>query len=51
MTSVDHAFRYPDAVPLKTVTTEAVAEAMMDIFSRVGVPEEILRDLGTQFYV
>ena len=28
---------------------ETVAEALVDIFSRLGVPEEILSDLGTQF--
>ena len=28
---------------------ETVAEALVDIFSRLGVPEEILSDLETQF--
>ena len=37
------------AVPLKTIDTETVAEALVNIFSRLGVPEEILSDLGTQF--
>ena len=46
---VDYCTRYPEAVPLKTITTEAVAEAMVDIFSRVGIPKEILSDKGLQF--
>ena len=38
-----------EAVPLKNIDTETVAEAMFDMFSRVGFPQEILHDLGTQF--
>jgi len=49
LTLVDFATRYPEAVPLKNINTETVAEALVDIFSRLGVPEEILSDLGTQF--
>ena len=49
LTLVDYAIRYPEAVPLKNIDTETVAEALVDIFSRLGVPEEILSDLGTQF--
>ena len=36
-------------MPLKNIDTENVAEALVDIFSRLGIPEEILSDLGTQF--
>ena len=46
---VDYATRYPEAVPLKKITTEAVAEALLDIYSRVGIPEEVLTNQGTQF--
>ena len=49
LTLVDFSTRYPAAVPLKNIDTETVAEALVDIFSRLGVPEEILSDLGTQF--
>ena len=49
LTLVDFATRYPEAVPLKNIETETVAEALVDIFSRLGVPEEISSDLGTQF--
>ena len=47
--AVDYATRYPEAVPLKKITIEAVAETLFDIYSRVGIPEEILTDQGTQF--
>ena len=49
LTLIDFATHYPEAVPLKNIDTETVAEALVDIFSRLGVPEEILSDLGTQF--
>ena len=49
LTLVDFATRYPEAVPLKNIDTETVAEALVDIFSRLGVPKEILSALGTQF--
>ena len=49
LTLIDYTTRYPEAVPLKKITTEAVAEAILDIYSRVGIPEEVLTDQGTQF--
>ena len=49
MTLVDFATRYPDTVPLKSITTKSVAEALVEIHSRVGIPEEVLSDMGTQF--
>ena len=49
LTLVDFATRYPEAVPLKTIDTKTVAGALVDIVSSLGVHEEILSDLGTQF--
>jgi hypothetical protein len=49
LTLVDYATRYPEAVALKRIDTETVAEALVDMYARVGVPEEILTDMGTQF--
>ena len=48
LTLVDFSTRYPEAVPLKNIDVETVAEAFVDIFSRIGVPEDILSDLGPQ---
>ena len=48
LTLVDYATRYPEAVPLKNIDTETVAAALLDMYNRVGVPEEVLRYLGTQ---
>lgn len=49
LTLVDYATRYPEAVPLPGIETERVAEALVDIFSRVGIPRELLSDQGSQF--
>eukprot|EP00731_Ephydatia_muelleri_P005837 Em0003g85a len=45
----DYATRYPEAVPLRTCDAEAVAEELGKLFSRVGIPREILTDQGTNF--
>ena len=39
LTIVDYATRYPEAVPLPKIETERVAEALLNVFSRVGVPQ------------
>ena len=49
LTLVDCATRYPEAVALKGIETIDIAEELVSIFSRVGVPKEILTDRGTQF--
>ena len=49
LTLVDYATRYPEAVLLKNIETETVAEALLDMCSHLGIPEEVLSDLGTQF--
>ncbi|XP_041365121.1 uncharacterized protein LOC121380393 [Gigantopelta aegis] len=46
---VDFATRYPEAVALKNIDTRTVAEALLGVFGRVGMPKEILTDRGTQF--
>ena len=49
LTLIDMATRYPEAVPLRNIDTVSIAEALVEIFCRVGVPREILSDCGTQF--
>ena len=49
LTLVDYVIRYPEAVPLKNIETETVVEALLDMYSRLDIPEEVLSDLGMQF--
>ena len=46
---VDYATRYPLAVALKKIDTQTVADALIDIFSQVGIPKQMLSDNGSQF--
>ena len=45
----DYATRYPEAVPVKAIDAEHIAEELVKIFARVGIPEEILTDQGSNF--
>lgn len=49
LTAMDFVSRYPEAIPLKRVDAETVSDALLQIFSRYGVPQEILSDNGTPF--
>ena len=49
LTLIDYATRYVEAKPLKTCGTEEVAEALWEIWTRLGVPKEVQTDQGTQF--
>ncbi|KAI2666655.1 Gypsy retrotransposon integrase-like protein 1 [Labeo rohita] len=46
---VDYATRYPEAVPLRKATAKNIARELLLLFSRVGIPSEILTDQGTPF--
>ena len=45
----DYATRYPEAIPLRSIDANNIAEELVKFFARVGVPEEILTDQGTNF--
>ena len=46
LTIIDYATRYPEAIPLKTTHSRIIAEALVNVFSRVGLPDEIVSDQG-----
>ncbi|KAJ8023192.1 hypothetical protein HOLleu_38300 [Holothuria leucospilota] len=46
---VDYATRYPEAVPIANQEAETIAGELITIFSRVGIPEEIVSDQGANF--
>lgn len=45
----DYATRFPEAFPLRTITAPAVLRALVQLFSRVGILDEILTVQGTNF--
>ena len=49
LTYICLASRYPEAIPMKHATAQECAEALLDIFSRNGVPMSLLSDQGAQF--
>ena len=49
LTIVDYATRYPEAVALRRLDTETVSEALLELFCRIGLRNEIRSDRGTQF--
>ncbi|XP_038147858.1 uncharacterized protein LOC119787881 [Cyprinodon tularosa] len=46
---LDYATKYPEVFPLKSIKAKAVAFCLIQLFSRVGFPAEILTDCGTNF--
>ena len=49
LTSICMATKWPEAIPLKSITARAVAQGMVDIFARTGIPLQLLTDQGSQF--
>ena len=49
LTLIDFTTGFPEAVPLRHIDSISVAEALLQIFSHIGIPKEILSDRGTQF--
>ena len=46
---LDYATRYPEAIPLRNTSAKVIAKELVQVFSRVGIPKEILTDPGTPF--
>lgn len=49
LVTCDYATRYPDAIPLRSIDAEHIADELVKLFSRVGIPKEILTDQGSNF--
>ena len=49
LTLIDMCTGFPEALALKDITTNTVAEALLEIFSRVGLPLKVHSDRGSQF--
>lgn len=49
LTIMDATTRFPEAVPLRNIKTRPVVEALLQFFSRFGLPREVQSDRGTNF--
>ena len=49
LTAICMASKWPEAIPLKRMTAMAVAEGLVEIFAKTGIPLQLVSDQGTQF--
>lgn len=49
LTIMDMSTRFPEAIPLKKITARTVVEALVQFFTRYGLPKEIQSDQGSNF--
>ncbi|XP_042858103.1 uncharacterized protein LOC122244300 [Penaeus japonicus] len=49
LTIIDSATRYPEAVPLRRITSKNVVRALVKFFTQVGLPSSIQSDQGSNF--
>lgn len=49
LTLMDFTTRYPEAIPLRKIDSATVADALCEVFTRLGIPDEILTDQGSNF--
>ncbi|XP_062594943.1 uncharacterized protein LOC134256302, partial [Saccostrea cucullata] len=49
LTVIDEATRYPEAFALPSCEAERIADTLITLFSRVGIPKTILTDQGSNF--
>lgn len=45
----DYATKYPEVFPLKSIKARAIAGSLIQLFSRVGFPKDIVTDQGSNF--
>ncbi|KAL8583209.1 hypothetical protein ACOMHN_053722 [Nucella lapillus] len=49
LTMVDYATKYPEAIAHANTDSATVTDALLDMWSCLGIPEEVVSDKGTQF--
>lgn len=49
LTIIDQHSRWPEAVPMRSLTAKSACEALLQVFSRTGIPNVIASDQGTNF--
>ena len=49
LTIMDLSTRFPEAIPLRKITAKVVVEALVQFFTRYGLPKEVQSDQGSNF--
>ena len=49
LTIMDFATRYMEAIPLPRIDAATTCDALLEVFARFGIPDEVLSDNGTNF--
>lgn len=49
LTIVEYATRYPEAIPLRTTSSKAIAGGLIQYSSKLGIPDEIVSDQRSNF--
>ena len=49
LTAICMSSRWPEVLPLKSITAKAVALGMVEVFSRTGIPLQLISDQVSQF--
>nr|XP_054765775.1 uncharacterized protein LOC129272688 [Lytechinus pictus] len=49
LTIMDLSTRFPEAIPLRSITAKTVVQALVQFFTRYGLPKEVQSDQGSNF--
>ena len=49
LTIMDMSSRFPEAIPLRNITAKTVVEALVQFFTRYGLPKAVQSDQGSNF--
>lgn len=49
LTIMDLSSRFPEAIPLRSITAKTVVQALVQFFTRYGLPKEVQSDQGSNF--
>ena len=49
LTIMDPTTRYPEAIPLKNITSKTIVKHLIHFFTSVGIPKQIQSDRGSNF--
>ena len=49
LVAIDYATKFPEAIPLRNMSSMGIAKELFMLFSRVGLPKKFLANQGTPF--